>query len=633
MPEYTDTAPLRTMQAWNAVINGLRVSFQPLMVYQFLFDGLSIVVFTPLLAAALGVLIKTTGELSLSNNDIINFVISLPGLAALLLAGTASIFLVYANQAGMMIIGAGAGRNQRVSALSALRMMPAKLPKLLGVALVQLLILAAWALPFLGAIGLIYEVVLSDHDINFYLAERPPEFIAFIAVAAILLLVLVLIIAVLLVRWTPAVPLCLFEGKSIRATLQGSRELVRGYAGPIALLMLGWIGLIAIISVLTFAMLDQLNSLVLAAPFESLHATSIAVALLIALSTVLSVVISFAGFTGSALLVVHFYRRLSELKCRTPVDLRRLTRMEQMVHGKAPVKKKRAKIAAVVALLVVTATLTVYRMTDDIRQAESLMIEITAHRGSSEKAPENSLSAIRQAIDDRADYAEIDVQETADGVIVVIHDGDLMRVAGVNRKLWDISYDEIKGMDAGSWFSTEFAGEPIPTLQQVIDLVGDRLKLNIELKLYGHEQKLAKRVVDIIKANRFEERCVITSLDYNTLQQVRSMDSNLRIGHIVTVAIGDVTRGDVDFLSLNSKQVDKALIKKARSRNLGIHAWTINDPMTMVTMVFNGVQNIITDKPDKMYRLREEGTSLTEIEKILLYFGYLMRLDFGVDMK
>ena len=261
------------------------------------------------------------------------------------------------------------------------------------------------------------------------------------------------------------------------------------------------------------------------------------------------------------------------------------------------------------------------------------MIEITAHRGSSEKAPENSLSAIRQAIDDHADYAEIDVQETADGVIVVIHDSDLMRVAGVNRKLWDIPYDEIKSLDAGSWFSKEFAGEPIPTLQQVIDLVGDRIKLNIELKLYGHEQKLAKRVVDIIKANRFEERCVITSLDYNMLRQVKSIDSNLRIGHIVTVAIGDVTRGDVDFLSLNSKLADKALIRKARNHNLGIHAWTINDPITMVTMVFNGVQNIITDKPDKMFRLREEGASLTEIEKILLYFGYLMRLDFGADMK
>ena len=133
MPEYTDTAPLRTMQTWNAVIKGLRVSFQPLLVYQFLFDGLSIIVFTPLLAAALGALIKTTGYLSLSNNDVINFVISLPGVAALLLAGAASLFLVYTNQAGMVIIGAGADRNKRVSALSALRMMPAKLPKLLGV--------------------------------------------------------------------------------------------------------------------------------------------------------------------------------------------------------------------------------------------------------------------------------------------------------------------------------------------------------------------------------------------------------------------------------------------------------------------------------------------------------------------
>lgn len=613
------------MQTWNAVIKGLRVNFLPLAVYQFIFNGLSVLIFTPLLTAALGSLIKTTGELSLSNTDIINFIISPAGVVALLLAGSATLFLIYANQAGIMIIGAGSERNQRVRALSALRMMSARLPKLLGMALVQLLIVMAWTLPFCGAMGLLYKVVLSGHDINFYLAVKPPEFIASVAIAVVLLLVLLCIIGVLLVRWIPAVPICLFERKSIWAILQKSREMVRGFAGSIALIVLGQIALIIIMSVLTVAMLDQLNERVLAAPFDSLHTTSVAVAILIALSTVLSTAISFIGFSGYALLVVHFYFRLNELKGRKPAHLRMLTRMEQMVHGKLPFKHNLVKIGAVVALFVVMATLAAYQMTANIRQAEAAKIEITAHRGSSKKAPENSLSAIRQAIDDHADYAEIDVQETADGIIVVFHDSDLMRIAGVNRKLWDSSYDELKGLDAGSWFSTQFAGEPIPTLQQAIDLAGDRLKLNIELKLYGHEQQLAKRVVDIIKASRFEKRCVITSLDYNMLRQVRSLDNKLAIGHIVTVAIGDVTRGDIDFLSLNSKLAQKALIKKACGNNLEIHAWTINDPMTMVTMVFNGVRNIITDKPDMMYRLREESASLTEIDKILLYFGYLMR--------
>ena len=78
---------------------------------------------------------------------------------------------------------------------------------------------------------------------------------------------------------------------------------------------------------------------------------------------------------------------------------------------------------------------------------------ITAHRGSSMAAPENTLAAIARAIEDGADYAEIDVQETADGTVVVIHDTDLKRITGLAEKIWDVTYDEVRELDFGSWFS------------------------------------------------------------------------------------------------------------------------------------------------------------------------------------
>ena len=97
-------------------------------------------------------------------------------------------------------------------------------------------------------------------------------------------------------------------------------------------------------------------------------------------------------------------------------------------------------------------------------------VEVTAHRGSSSSAPENTLSAIRQAIADQADYAEIDVQETLDGVIVVLHDSDLMRVTGKKLNIWETTFAKARKLDAGSWFSPEFAGEKIPTLEEAIGL-------------------------------------------------------------------------------------------------------------------------------------------------------------------
>ena len=99
-------------------------------------------------------------------------------------------------------------------------------------------------------------------------------------------------------------------------------------------------------------------------------------------------------------------------------------------------------------------------------------IEVTGHRGSKVRAPENTLSALQQAIAEGADYAEIDVQTTADGMVVLLHDADLMRVASVNRRLRDINYSDLKDIDVGSWFMPEFSGERIPTLWKPSTLPG-----------------------------------------------------------------------------------------------------------------------------------------------------------------
>src|SRR5262249_2835558 len=112
-------------------------------------------------------------------------------------------------------------------------------------------------------------------------------------------------------------------------------------------------------------------------------------------------------------------------------------------------------------------------------------VKVTAQRGHARAAPENTLSAVRAAIASGADYAEVDVQQTADGVVVLLHDRDLKRVAGVSRRLDELSYDEVRRLDVGSWFSPAFAGERVPTLVEVIDLCRGRIRLNIELKFFG----------------------------------------------------------------------------------------------------------------------------------------------------
>ena len=144
-------------------------------------------------------------------------------------------------------------------------------------------------------------------------------------------------------------------------------------------------------------------------------------------------------------------------------------------------------------------------------------VEITGHRGSKVRAPENTLSALRQAIAEGADYAEIDVQTTADGIVVLFHDADLMRVASLSRRLRDINYRALKDIDVGSWFAPEFISERIPTLQEAIDLARGRTNLNIELKYTWPDPTLSEKVENIIRQKGFSAECVVSSLNFSAV--------------------------------------------------------------------------------------------------------------------
>jgi len=252
-------------------------------------------------------------------------------------------------------------------------------------------------------------------------------------------------------------------------------------------------------------------------------------------------------------------------------------------------------------------------------------VEITAHRGSSSRAPENTLAAVRAAIEDGADYAEIDVQETSDGVLVLLHDTDLKRIAGIDRKIWQTPYDEIRDLDAGSWFAPEFASERVPTLQQVIDLARGRIKLNIELKFNGHDQALAERVVDLIKTNRFEADSVVTSLNQRALEKVVTLDASLKTGLIVSAHIGDLTRAGVDFLSLSQKLATAETVSRVKGRRLGVHVWTINNEAGMHAMIDLGVDNIITDYPAMLRSVLNERAEMSDVERLLLTISLKLR--------
>ena len=219
---------------------------------------------------------------------------------------------------------------------------------------------------------------------------------------------------------------------------------------------------------------------------------------------------------------------------------------------------------------------------------------ITAHRGSSLEAPENTIASIEKAIEDGADYAEIDVRLTRDGSVVLIHDASLKRTAGTDAKVWEKNLEDLRELDVGALFSQEYKGERIPTLDEVIDVASGRIRLNIEIKTSSNTPDLPEKVAELIIAKDFSDQCVITSFSYDTIARVKAVSPNIRTGLIITMPLGSYTRLEyADFYSLNAFFLSERQADMIHRLGYEIHVWGVKDERMVRKMVDFGADNII----------------------------------------
>jgi glycerophosphoryl diester phosphodiesterase len=340
---------------------------------------------------------------------------------------------------------------------------------------------------------------------------------------------------------------------------------------------------------------------------------AVSLGLLVLLRTVISAAVVSIGACVDAAVFTVFYRRRRETLGGAPI----LPELE-MADARVPAFG-RAKVCAVVALVVglcVTDVVVVSVLLGALRHERP--VTVTAHRGGHLQAPENTVASIREAIAIGAHYAEIDVQLTKDGVLVVTHDRDFSRMAGVARKVWDLTYEEIRAIPLGARSAPEFRNEPAPMLDEVLTAVKDRIKLNIELKYYGeHQPNLAQRVVDEVQARGMADQVIIQCLEYEPLQQVRRLKPEIPIGYLLSVNARQPARLKVDFLGTALSRANGAYVRAAHRRGQEVHVWTVNTPEAMERMIDISVDSLITDRPAEALRLVRQYESLSPAERTL----------------
>lgn len=237
--------------------------------------------------------------------------------------------------------------------------------------------------------------------------------------------------------------------------------------------------------------------------------------------------------------------------------------------------------------------------------AATAVTAVTAHRGSSHAAPENTLAAIRRAMADGADIVEIDVQMTQDGVVILFHDETLKKL-GLPGRLADTPYSVIAEADAGSWHSPAHAGERVPTLEQVLEETKGKIRLNIELKMTDPSLPLPETVAGMLAVHGMTDAAIVTSFHREALSRAKAVNPGLRTGLIVGTKRAlrdDIWEDQVEILSLKSRLIDRKVVNRARQTGKEVHVWTVNDRKEMKRLIRMGVASIITDRPDALRAL------------------------------
>lgn len=240
---------------------------------------------------------------------------------------------------------------------------------------------------------------------------------------------------------------------------------------------------------------------------------------------------------------------------------------------------------------------------------------VIAHRGISGRYPENTLLAFQHAIDVGSDWIELDVMSTADGVVIVSHDGTADRCTDGHGPFKLKTLAEVKQLDAGSWFAPEFAGQRIPTLDEALDFMGDgRIRLCIEIKgeTTGDNLRTAWATVRILQQRNFLRHVVVSSFNHEALRAIKnwepliatSLDPEPQDGSCTPWELcQQVLRFNINAMQHTYQTLTPELIEEAHHHGFSLWTWTVNEPEEMCRVIDMGVDAIMTDFADVLINI------------------------------
>jgi glycerophosphoryl diester phosphodiesterase len=594
-----------------AAVRDFAAAWRILAITDLAYKAVAFAVLTPATALFLRWLLSRTGARVVADADIaMFFVTTRPGAIALILGGAILAAITALEVGCLMAIGLATARGALVNGRTALAFGGARAGNILRLTAHMVLRVLAGLVPFLVAIGLVYFALLRGHDINYFLARKPPEFLLALALAAVIVAALAALLVRTIARWALALPLLLFENVHPRRALGASATRSAGHRGLIVLVLAGWAASAVVLGVAADALVKGIGRAAAPHLAGSVAMLVLFLAGLVFVWAVLGITVAVVNVALFALLVVRLY-----LHAGVPADVRLPAAGAPAWVGAGRLSgRARLVVAGVAVLAAVGVALLVLVITRGNQQ-----VLVIAHRGASATAPENTLAAFRLAVAEHADFVELDVQESLDGEVLVVHDSDLMKIGGSPMKIWEHTAAELRAVDIGSHKGAQYKDERVATFAEALAVCkGTGTGVLVELKSYGHDERLEEKVAEIVEAAGMEKECMFMSLDHYQVGKMKRLRPSWRVGVLAAKALGDLTTLGGDFLAVEARMATARFARRTHHAQQGVYVWTVNDPSWMLATMSYGADGLITDNPALAREVVARRAQMSDAQRLLV---------------
>ncbi|TNF08412.1 MAG: hypothetical protein EP317_03165, partial [Bacillota bacterium] len=326
------------------------------------------------------------------------------------------------------------------------------------------------------------------------------------------------------------------------------------------------------------------------------------------LLTVLYSTYSFIGLLASIILVPINFALISSwyYDYKEAHGLELTQEIPQKIHIRQNDLKwvVRGTIFTIIVLIILNITTIFSLVLEPSDYVDALQqMDIVAHRGASKDAPENTIASIALAMEQGANIIEFDVQLTSDHVIVLMHDYTLRRTTNIdtNSRLDSLTYDQIKDLDAGSWFSEDYLDEKIPTLIDVLAFIDGQVNVFIDIKT--NSQIMDQQLVETLELYNMIDKSVVLSTNRNQLVRIKNLNPDIKTLLLISSFYGDINvlSNDifVDYYGLEQRFVvnASAVIKTLQARGKKVYAWTVSEIPDMEKVLRYELDGMITARP------------------------------------